>query len=714
MTSYIWKPSTVNSWKRAPVLLVPSDSSGGAPTITTPDGKTYTGKFINDNEGRKQYSFPAELVGMQNLKVSYGGQTGTIADGKVSYEGSSISGWDARAKGSLGSAGGFGGYDPSQVGQYGFAPANVEGLFPSPTFANFDSIQTAPYKFTNPFDFAKKFGEFNRTELRKNYDQSKEFGLEALDTELKGLQGFAPAAAALQRSEVALDNTFNQAERTRQIQGTLPEVPGQLTRQGERAETYATGKLPSSIEDRAYEVASRSRAADLSSAGGFGAQSSVARKTSDLMSAEQRLNLSKYGDQLLTSNIGTKAGLLLAPTEYANAGSQIRVMPTADAATRAAQLFGEINNQTLVSTTNALSNVTQQRQFQTNLEQQTRQFNASGNFAESQFNASAANTFALNKFSYQVGYAGAVAGAAQTDLNTQVAIQQQNDAKATFDDNKDATQNANNVGAAATIIGAIGSVIASNLGDSSNATPGSGEGPSATGTSIVDGSQGEAPVVSGPDTDFNQPVSDPMVDRPVDNTPSEEPLENVSPDVAVVGPPEPGSGEDSFRMSDTGTRALRLAQQARIPTTHVPQLQAFKQTVAGGLPPVVPLRTVKAMTVASDRTLKAAGLSRTPQKGYIQTGYGSDGKPVYSDKALAQNKSTEVGARDVRTISAVFEPFTAFTPTDKQNLDRLETLSDPEFINALDTIAAARDPQAFTDLLMRGVKNVTRLGVAKR
>lgn len=89
--TYIWKPSTVYSWKKQPVLLVPSETEG-VPTITTADGKTYTGKFINNNEGRKQYGFPAELVNMENLTVSYGGQTATIATGSTSYEGNSLGG----------------------------------------------------------------------------------------------------------------------------------------------------------------------------------------------------------------------------------------------------------------------------------------------------------------------------------------------------------------------------------------------------------------------------------------------------------------------------------------------------------------------------------------------------------------------------------------------------------------------------------------------
>lgn len=692
--SYIYKPVT----RKGPVWITPTNE--GPPTIKLPDGRVFTGVPANQRGGvfqgheGFQWVFDNDVIGHEGAVLTSGGKTQTLGNTSMSYRGNAVGSLGESAKGAVGSPI-EGGYAPGQVGQFGFAPANLEGMFPSPTFANFDSIKTAPYKFTNPFDFAKKFGEFNRTELRKNYDQSKEFGLEALDTELKGLQGFVPAASALQRQEVALDNTFNQAERTKQIDSTLPGVRDQLTAQGTRAETYAGGKLPSSIDDRAYEVASRSRAADVVSAGGFGTGSLAGRKASDLMSAEDRLNLSKYGDSLLTQNIGTKANLLLAPTEYANAGSQVRIMPTADAATRAAQLFGEINNQTLVSTTNALNSTIQQRQFKTNLEQNTRQFNASGNFSESQFNAGVANTFALQKFGYQVGYAGTVAGAAQTDLNTGVAIQQQNDAAATFDDNKDATQNSNNIGAAVGAAAAVGSFVADYFSGPSKKPTQEGTGkPSATGTAIQNSPP--APIVSGPGDITDIPSSEPDISFS-DNDP--------------VGSGDTGGTDlgdiNDFSVDDSSPRMLRLTGAAGIAPSHVPQIKGFMKEVGEGLPPRIKVETARQMAVSSDHALKAGGLSRTPRPGYVQSGYGVDGKPVYADKALLNNPSTEPGRRDVETVKNIFKPFKSFTVADQRNMEKIGRLAEPAFIDALDALSAAKDPKAFARMLTHAVKAVT-------
>ena len=257
----------------------------------------------------------------------------------------------------------------------------------------------------------------------KNYALGKELALDTLDTELAGLEKFIPAKANLQRGQVGLDNVFNQAQRTQQIDTALPGVRKDLETQAERARTLASGRLPSSIEDRALEVGVRSKAADLT--GGFGAQSSASRKVSDLLSADQRLDLSKYGDQLLTSNIGAKASLELAPTEYANAGSQINVNPTLSPSQLISSNMSQISGIVSLPTGRAFSSNIQQNQFSTGLEQQTRQFNAGNELQNSQFNAGVGNSFALQKFGYDVSYAGAVAGAQQTDINTNLALEQQ-------------------------------------------------------------------------------------------------------------------------------------------------------------------------------------------------------------------------------------------------------------------------------------------------
>lgn len=404
-----------------------------------------------------------------------------------------------------GAAGGdySGPYAPGAVG-FGAVPAYLGGEYPTKTAKakfkpiNFDSIDYSPisydatkaadYDFTDPLDFAKKFGGFNRSEIKQNYSLAKDLALDQLDTELKGLEMFAPAAAALKRGETSLDNIFNQQQRTAQVDATLPGARADLEAQRGRANTYARGEIPNSVTDRALELGVRSRAADTAYAGGFGSGSSVARKISDLASAEDRLKIAEYGEGLLGTNLNTSASLLLAPTEYSDAGSQIKVTPQINAGVQAGQNATEINNNTLINPTNALTSQVQQRQFGTQLQQQTNQFNATNRLATSQFNASntlntaqfnantrnnvnqfnatsafqrsqintgRVNELRMGRFAYDVSYAGAVAGASQLNINTQLALQQQAQAAQIFQDQMKAAQNSAQTGAIAGGIAAI-------------------------------------------------------------------------------------------------------------------------------------------------------------------------------------------------------------------------------------------------------------------
>lgn len=390
-------------------------------------------KPVKGTEGSK-WTFPGdkEIPPGSTFSID-GGAPYTIKDPSMRNEYNPTGGGDPTrvAPETKGGAGGYGGGGSSGV-PAGYAPGNIGygsfpalQNFPGVTLANYSPIATAPYKFTDPTKFAEQYGAASRKEQIKNFDLSKDLALQTLGTELKSLYSFAPAAAALKRSETSIDNQFNQAQRTNQVNQTLPGAVDALNAQAGRAATYASGSLPDSQQDKALELGIRSNAADQATSGGFGATSSAARKVSDLMSADARFKIAQYGESLTTSNINEKASLLLAPTEYSNVGSQINVNPTVSAGQLIPGFTNQINGYASIPATTALASNTQQNQFTTGLEQQTRQFNAGNELNLSEFNTNATNQFALDKFGYQVQYAGAVAGAAQTNTNTGLELQQQ-------------------------------------------------------------------------------------------------------------------------------------------------------------------------------------------------------------------------------------------------------------------------------------------------
>jgi hypothetical protein len=291
-------------------------------------------------------------------------------------------------------------------GDIGYTPVkgvdvNIDPLSPTDTTFNYDPITAstiagganvtagkvsadklanqfmtaADYSIVDPSKISQEYGDIARSQMKENAKLSSDLALQALDTELKGLQSYAPAAAALQRGEVAKDNTFNQAQRLAQLDQGDPRLRSDLEGQAGRARAFAEGRVPDPIQDRALELGIRSSAADAASAGGFGVRSGAARKASELMSAQQRIGLSQYGDQLLTSNIKGRSDLLLAPTEYSTAGSQIKATPTQSAAQIGLAIASQANDKTIISSETALANQTQQQEFKTGLEQDTRKFN---------------------------------------------------------------------------------------------------------------------------------------------------------------------------------------------------------------------------------------------------------------------------------------------------------------------------------------------------
>lgn len=547
-SSYIWKPSTVNSWKGGIAFLAPDSTDRSQnPYITDSSGKRYDSKYINTNEGRHQWTFDSSLIGMNDLTVNFGGQTSKIGSGAQSYEGNDLGAWQPRDKGSYGDMsgmfGGMGGMPGGMMpGAFGFGafPGYLGGMFPNPTFANFESIKNepdvgynpinaAPYEYVDPIDFATKWGDVSRNQMSKNADNARDIALHQIDTELMGLQRFVPGASDLKRSQIGIDNTFNQAERERMVGAALPDARRQMAEQAARAEAFASGRAPDSITDRALELGIRSAAADRASGGGFGASSSVARKASDLMSAQQRIGLSQYGDQLLSSNINQSAGLFMAPTSYSDVGAQIRATPEVGGARLQAGALSEQNAYAMMNAGQAFSGQVQQNQFGTQLQQQTnmfntgnqmaidqfntsnrlgvKQFNASGNFNESQFNAGVANQFAMSEFGYNVGYAGSLAGAAQTDMNTQLGLAQQQAYQTAFQDSMGQAQAAGQTGAIAQgiasipgVISGIGGAISSIgglLGLTSESSGGGGGGDYSVGGGSGGGGGGVSGVPSG-------------------------------------------------------------------------------------------------------------------------------------------------------------------------------------------------------------------------
>lgn len=654
--------------RKGPVVV--TTVAGQPPIITLADGRRIVGEradkhggvFENrgesDTGGLPQYQWVIPgLPPGQQFTVTHGGSTSSpvaiTPSQEVRSDTGGLGGLRAAPNKAMGQIG-AGGFGASPVGQFGFAPANLMGSYPTPFLADYQPIQSAPYNFTDVKKFAKEFGAINRGEINKNYLQSKELALDTLGTELQSLTGYVPAAAALKRQETAADNVFNQQQRTQQLDTVLPNVRGQLFNQGQRAETFANGSIPDPIQDRAYELGIRSGAADIANAGGFGARSSVARKASDLMSAKERLQLSQYGDSLLTGNINQRANIELAPTSYSNAGQQVNVMPSASFSQLSQSNLGQINNATLMPTATAFSGQVQQNQFVTGQEQQTRQFNATNQLQNSQFNANVQNQNAIGQFGYGVGLAGAYAGAAQTDLNTGVALDQQAQSQQNFQTAMGNTQSNNQTGS---IFQGAGALIPSVLGLFGGSDTSSG--------GFAGGTGSDTPLPSSLDTpafglDSGGSSS---IDLGVDTT-----LRSSTPQTAAA------------RSFTKGTAAPTTGSFTAVPST-------------------------AALRSAGTSALAMAGLYNSPQPGTVPVGVDNSGNQMYASARLLKSDDLGAGAQALSGIKDLVFPFNVLSPTDEQNLDGIiGNISDATTIAALTDAAAKKDQTAFVNAALKLTK----------
>ncbi len=678
--TYVYKAQGARGKKG--IFLTPQEDARSNPFAVLPDGRRIEGKYQNTNEGRHQYLFGSDILNQKGVKIEYSGKTINLEDANKSYEGSNpYDGWKYRNKGDLGQASSGGGGQsggvppgqpdntPTQIG-FGVVPANMLPYFPDPSLIKYDPITGAPYNYVNPEESAAKTGEFNREQVRKNLDLSKDIALQQLDTELQGLGQFVPGASNLKRQEAGRDNIFNQGERDAQINSVLPDARRQYGEQGARAEAFASGRAPDSITDRGLELTTRSVSADRASAGGFGANSSVAKKASDLMSAEQRIRLSQYGDQLLTSNSNESAKLFLAPTSYSDASQQVRVTPEVGAGRLQGQALSEINSLSTINPATSLQAQIGQNQFTTSLEQQTRMFNATNDLNAQQFNANTQNQFALNKFGYMVSYAGAVAGAAQTDINTQLGIAQQGASMDAFKEYLAATQSANESQSISSGLGSLGSMLQGmNLGGD---TTGGGKGLDTSGLTNSDVPSGDLLDINNPNPFSSTSAQLQPSSIPIGSAPSQITGSQQSGSVSAPIPNQQLSGDVGNFVRDVGVGQDVLYSDSN---------KAVTQSLLNASAPI----------------LGNTGIYSTPQPQSALISTSGSGAPVYMSVPLLKSQDSSLGARFTDGMTQGISPLGVVEPgsEDSNNLAELSEFSrNPEIVGRLDSLAE-QSPKEF-------------------
>lgn len=434
-----------------------------APTITLASGKTITGKYLNSEDGQHQYKFGIGPEEAQGGKITYGGATTGALDfagGRAEYrtENGGLSGIDQAPNKAL-----RGGGSPASVGGgYNAGNSSFGGGYGGgqaiPTFTDASSLAFQPVSVPQiptpgyaPIDlqvYSQQVGAQNRSEYLNNLGLSQAGALGFANTEAKGVASFAPQQAALAQSLIGQENQFNQG----QVAGANSFNPSQVSasnrfNQNEldssinssglpirdviseglsRARQLAKGFLPTSIEDRAFEQAARSKAGDNAVAGGLGT-SSFAQNAIDKYTIGERLNLAQYGSNEVDKYLSQGVKLLIdSPVKYnpllssplsSKVSQDIRGTPSFSVGGAQQAEQGNINQLTSLTPGASLSLYDQQRQYRSQLENNVAQFNVNSSLAAQQFNSTGNFNQQLTQLSVDQTNASKAFNFAQTTAN---------------------------------------------------------------------------------------------------------------------------------------------------------------------------------------------------------------------------------------------------------------------------------------------------------
>lgn len=216
----------------------------------------------------------------------------------------------------------------------------------------------------------------NMARFDEAFQSALGFAQKASDASLAQNQSWATAMQPFIQGLVANDNAFNQAQRLQAVEYALPGARQTTLDAIDRGNTYAQGRLISSIDDRAFESVSRSIAADSTFMRGFGDDSTVGRKASDLMSAKDRLGIAMMGESSLQNWLQVGNQMFVDQPIKSDIGSKVAVQPTMDvglAALQGQQFLGGMN---MISADAAMQASLGQATNQADFDLKTQMFNS--------------------------------------------------------------------------------------------------------------------------------------------------------------------------------------------------------------------------------------------------------------------------------------------------------------------------------------------------
>lgn len=383
-----WKP---NSDKGPLAFLTDKDEGPFIFVYDSSGNLVATGKRDKAFEdGRMIYRFSAKggTMGRDLVVVTQNGDYWYIEDGEYDYEGLSqgphpltrngatkdgtpqfdVSTADRTQTGRK-----FIGENTKQVGN-----VSIPELL-DPNLNQKTEITNTEVEFVDPIETLRRIAAENQGKLDENYITALEQAGKFSESYAQQLKDYLNAMSPYQQQLIAQENDFNQQERLDAAETAIPGVADLLRGEIKNAQTLANGKMLTSAEDLALEQTARSAGADAAWTRGLGDDSLVGRTLSNQLSVSQRQSLMQQGQSYLNSVTQLATSTLMDTPQKANLGSEIKAPTYSEVSNNVNSLYNTANSLTTMSPEAAQNSIVNQKQFQANMDYNTKVTNAGFN-----------------------------------------------------------------------------------------------------------------------------------------------------------------------------------------------------------------------------------------------------------------------------------------------------------------------------------------------
>lgn len=231
--------------------------------------------------------------------------------------------------------------------------SNVDGILGTGNVAAPQLLDPAlagkEIEFTDPIDTLRNIAKENQGIVNENTLIGMQQAGLLSEGDLAQLTRYLNTMSPLQMQLVGIENQFNQQQKLQAAEKAMPGIQDILNGEIKNAQTLASGRLLTSIEDRAFEQTARNAGADAAWTRGLGDDSLAGKRLSDQLSVSQRMQLMQQGQSYMNASVQLAANVLMDSPNKAALSQQIPGTPMNAFSTIAAQQQANLNQYSTIN-----------------------------------------------------------------------------------------------------------------------------------------------------------------------------------------------------------------------------------------------------------------------------------------------------------------------------------------------------------------------------